>query len=119
MCIIKETILLVADNSGAKRVRCIGMYNNRKYAKVGDILMVSVQSVHSKSNILKGSKYKAIVVRTKYAYNRGPSTFSFSNNAVVLLNDKLLPIGNRVFGVIIRDINSIIPEVGNIAEQTC
>ena len=119
MCIIKETILLVADNSGAKRVRCIGLYNGRKYAVVGDILKVSVQKVHSKSRILKGEKYKAIVVRTRYAYNRGPSQFIFSNNAVVLLNDKLLPIGNRVFGMIIRDIRDVIPEVVTIAEKTC
>lgn len=96
------TELLVADNSGAKRVVCIKVLggSKRRYARVGDVIKVSVKDRDSKSTkITKGLKFLAVVVRTRAGVRRPcGSLIRFDHNACVIVNASRLPIGTRVFG---------------------
>ncbi|MCI4626471.1 MAG: 50S ribosomal protein L14 [Candidatus Magnetoovum sp. WYHC-5] len=117
-----ETMLEVADNSGAKKVQCIkvlGGYRKR-YAVIGDIIVVSVKEALPDSNIKKGSVAKAVVVRTRKEKRRQDGTYiRFQQNAVVLINNAKEPIGTRIFGPVARELRwkeftriiSLAPEV--------
>ncbi|MCV3769548.1 MAG: 50S ribosomal protein L14 [Wolbachia pipientis] len=95
----KNTLLEVADNSGARKVLCIGLLGGKKFASVGDIVIVSVKSVNSKGKIEKGKMYRAVVVRVKSRIRKSDnSVIYFSSNAVVLINSEGEPLGTRVFG---------------------
>ena len=112
----------VADNSGAKKVMCIkvlGGYKKR-YARLGDVIMVSVKEAAPDGNVKKGQKVKAVVVRTKKEHRRSDGTYiRFDNNAVVLINAEGEPIGTRIFGPVARELRwkeymkiiSLAPEV--------
>lgn len=103
-----QTILKAADNSGAKTVKCIKILGGykKKYATLGDIIVISVQKLRNKakltSKIKKGGVYKALIIRTKKKKNKKDGTFTFLNlkttltNAVVLINKKGLPIATRI-----------------------
>ena len=117
-----QTRLKVADNSGAKEIMCIKVLggSKRKYATVGDVIVASVKSTIPDSNIKKGSVVKAVVVRTKKERRRADGTYiKFDENAAVLLNKNLEPIGTRVFGPVARELRqkgflkivSMAPEV--------
>lgn len=118
----EETHLIVADNTGAKRVKCFRVLGGtgRKYATVGDVIVVSVRSATPTSRIKKGSVSKAVVVRVaKEVRRRDGSYIRFDENACVLLDDKLEMIGNRIFGPVARELRekrymkivSLAPEV--------
>lgn len=103
----QQTILRVADNSGAKTVKCIKILGGykKKYAKLGDIIIISVQKLRNRakltSKVKKGGIYKALIIRTKKKKKKEDSTFIFLNgktptNAVVLINKKGLPIATRI-----------------------
>ena len=95
----KNAILDVADNSGARKVLCIGFLKGKKSATVGDVIVVSVKVATPKGRVSKGKVYKALIVRTKGPIRRlDGSTLRFSSNAVVLVNDQGDPLGTRVFG---------------------
>ncbi|NDD99942.1 50S ribosomal protein L14, partial [bacterium] len=97
----EESILDVADNSGAKKVKCFRILggSNRRYAHVGDIIVAAVQESIPNSPVKKGSVVKAVVVRTKRTIRRNDgSTIEFDSNAAVILNEKSEPVGTRVFG---------------------
>lgn len=103
----QQTILKVADNSGAKNVKCIKVLGGfkRKFAILGDIIVVSIQDLRNKSRntskVLKGEVYKAIVVRTKHkTIKKDSSLFFFNENAVSLLNKQGKPIATRIIGPI-------------------
>jgi len=103
----QQTILKVADNSGAKNVKCIKVLGGfkRKFAILGDIIVVSIQDLRNKSRntskVLKGEVYKAIVVRTKHKIiKKDSSLFFFNENAVSLLNKQGKPIATRIIGPI-------------------
>lgn len=108
--IFAKTILKSADNSGAKYVKCLRILETKssrgkkRYAKVGDIILVSVRVCESQKKIKKGNVFKAIVVRSIRKVKREMGWLFFNDNAVVLLNKKMLPLGTRVFGPIARDI---------------
>lgn len=117
-----ESILEVADNSGAKKVKCIKVIggSKRRYAKVGDIIIVSVQEKDPHGVIKKGEVVKAVVVRTTAPIRRRDgSILKFDTNAVVIIDDKLNPKGTRVFGPVARELRekqflkiiSLAPEV--------
>uniref|UniRef100_A0A7C4AJZ8 Large ribosomal subunit protein uL14 n=1 Tax=Thermodesulfovibrio aggregans TaxID=86166 RepID=A0A7C4AJZ8_9BACT len=117
-----RSILEVADNSGAKRVQCIRVLegSNRKYAGLGDIIVVSVKEALPDSNIKKGSVIKAVVVRLRKSVRRPDGSYiRFDQNAVVLVNNQLEPIGTRIFGPVARELRwkeftkivSLAPEV--------
>lgn len=95
----KQTMLEVADNSGARVAMCIGLFGGRRKASVGDLITVSIKSAIPRGKVPKGEVCKAVVVRVRERVRRGDgSYFSFSNNAVVLVNEQMEPIGTRIFG---------------------
>jgi large subunit ribosomal protein L14 len=118
----QETNLDVADNSGARRVQCIKVLggSRRKYASVGDIIVVSVKEAIPRGRVKKGSVMKAIVVRTAKDIRRADgSVIRFDRNAAVLINAQGEPVGTRIFGPVPRELRaknqmkiiSLAPEV--------
>ena len=104
-----ETVLDVADNSGAKSVACIKVLggSRRRYAKVGDVIVVAVQEAHPQSRVKKGDVHRAVIVRTRKDVRRPDgSVIRFDGNAAVLLNNKHEPIGTRIFGPVTRELRS-------------
>lgn len=117
-----QSMLKVADNSGAKQVQCIKVLggSKRRYAGIGDIIKVSIQDAIPRGKVKKGDVYNAVVVRTKKGVRRPDgSLIRFDGNAAVLLNTQLQPIGTRIFGPVTRELRgekfmkiiSLAPEV--------
>ena len=117
-----QTVLDVADNSGAKKVGCIKILGGtrRRYASLGDIVVVSVKDAIPNSKIRKGEVGKAVVVRTKKEVGRPDGSFiKFDDNSAVLINPQGDPIGTRIFGPVARELRaknfmkivSLAPEV--------
>ncbi len=118
----EETKLVVADNTGAKRVKCFRILGGtrRRYASLGDIVVVSVRSATPTSRVKKGTVSKAVVVRVKKEVRRKDGSYiRFDENACVLLDNNLEMIGNRIFGPVARELRekkymkivSLAPEV--------
>ena len=104
-----ETRLEVADNTGAREVLCIKVLggSKRRYASVGDVIKVSVKEATPRGRVKKGEIYNAVVVRTAKGVRRPDgSLIKFDGNAAVLLNNKLEPIGTRIFGPVTRELRS-------------
>jgi len=104
-----QTILYVADNSGAKKVMCIKVLggSRKRFAGIGDLIKVSVKEAIPKGKVKKGEVLDAVVVRTKFGINRDDGSFiRFDSNAVVLLTSKGEPVGTRVFGPVTRELRS-------------
>ena len=102
-----QTVLEVADNSGAKRVMCIKVLggSKRRYAGVGDLIKVSVKDAAPRGRVKKGDVYTAVVVRTAKGVRRPDgSVIRFDDNAAVILNNKQEPIGTRIFGPVTREL---------------
>ena len=117
-----QSILQVADNSGAKKVMCIKVLggSHRRYANIGDVIKVSIKDAIPRGKVKKGDVYNAVIVRTAKGVRRADgSVIRFDNNAAVLLNNKLDPIGTRIFGPVTRELRgekfmniiSLAPEV--------
>ena len=117
-----QTVLEAADNSGARRVQCIKVLggSKRRYANVGDVIKVSVKDAIPRGKVKKGEIYNAVVVRTRKGLRRPDgSAIRFDGNAAVLLNNRLEPIGTRIFGPVTRELRtnrfmkiiSLAPEV--------
>ena len=108
--IFPKTILKIADNSGAKYVKCLRILETKssrgkkRFGIVGDIILVSIRLCKSQKKVKKGNVFKAIIVRTVRKIRRESGWVFFNDNAVVLLNKKMLPLGTRIFGPISRDI---------------
>ena len=108
----QESRLAVADNSGAKEVLCIRVLggSGRRYARVGDKIVVTVKSAIPGGTIKKGEVSKAVVVRTKKEYRRKDGSYiRFDENAAVLLNDAGEPLGTRIFGPVARELRENPP----------
>ena len=104
-----QTMLEVADNSGARRVMCIKVLggSHRRYARIGDIIKVSVKDAIPRGKVKKGQVMNAVVVRTRSGVRRNDgSLIKFDDNAAVLLNNQLAPIGTRIFGPVTRELRS-------------
>ncbi|HHS89304.1 MAG TPA: 50S ribosomal protein L14 [Rhodobacteraceae bacterium] len=104
-----QTNLDVADNSGAKRVQCIKVLggSKRRYASVGDVIVVSVKEAIPRGRVKKGDVRKAVVVRTKKQVRREDGTaIKFDTNAAVILNNNNEPLGTRIFGPVVRELRS-------------
>jgi large subunit ribosomal protein L14 len=104
-----QTMLLAADNSGARQVQCIKVLggSHRRYAGIGDVIKVSVKEAIPRGKVKKGEVYNAVVVRTRKGVRRPDgSLVRFDTNAAVLLNNKLEPIGTRIFGPVTRELRS-------------
>ncbi len=118
----EETNLTVADNSGAKKVRCIRVLggHGRRYASVGDLVVVSVKTAIPNANVKKGEVCKAVIVRTSKEISRKDGSYiRFDDNAAVILNAAGEPRGTRIFGPVARELReknymkiiSLAPEV--------
>jgi len=118
----EESDLIVADNTGAKRVRCFRVLKGtkRRYARVGDVIVCSVKEADPKSSVKKGEVVKAVIVRTKSKVKRRDgSELFFYDNSCVIIDDKQNPKGTRIFGPVAREvreagfikISSLAPEV--------
>ena len=104
-----QTVLDVADNTGARAVMCIKVMggSKRRYAQIGDVIKVSVREAIPRGKVKKGEVYDAVVVRTRKGVRRADgSLIRFDGNAAVLLNNKLEPIGTRIFGPVTRELRS-------------
>lgn len=104
-----QSYLEVADNSGARRVMCVKVLggSKRRYAGVGDIIKVSVKEAIPRGKVKKGQVMNAVVVRTRKGVRRQDgSLIKFDDNAAVLLNNQLAPIGTRIFGPVTRELRS-------------
>ncbi len=104
-----ESYLEVADNNGARRVMCIKVLggSHRRYANVGDIIKVTVKEAIPRGKVKKGQVMNAVVVRTRKGVRRQDgSLIKFDENAAVLLNQQLAPIGTRIFGPVTRELRS-------------
>ena len=104
-----QTKLAAADNSGARELMCIKVLggSKRRYASVGDVIKVSIRDAIPRSKVKKGEVYNAVVVRTAKGIRRPDgSSIRFDDNAAVLLNAKLEPIGTRIFGPVTRELRS-------------
>jgi large subunit ribosomal protein L14 len=117
-----KSLLDVADNSGARKVVCVKVLggSRRRYASVGDVIVVAVKEATPNSKIAKGSVHKAVVVRTAKAVSREDGSYiRFDDNSAVLINDSQEPIGTRIFGPVARELRgkkfmkivSLAPEV--------
>jgi large subunit ribosomal protein L14 len=117
-----ESKLDVADNSGAKKISCVKVLggSKRRYAGIGDLIVVSVKEAMPHSKVKKGEVYTAVIVRTKKGIGRPEGTYiRFDTNSAVLLNNNLEPIGTRIFGPVARELRqkkfmkivSLAPEV--------
>lgn len=117
-----ETKLNVADNSGAKKVQCIRILGGtrRRYARVGDVIVVAVKVALPNGAVKKGAVAKAVIVRTTKEYGRKDGTYiRFSDNAAVIINEQGEPKGTRIFGPVARELRdkkftrivSLAPEV--------
>ncbi len=105
-----ETVLSVADNSGARKVLCIKVLggSRKRYAQIGDVIKVTVKEAIPRGKVKKGDVYNALVVRTKHGVRRPDgSLIRFDGNAAVLLDSKREPIGTRVFGPVTRELRAI------------
>ena len=105
-----ETVLSVADNSGARKVLCIKVLGGtrKRYAQIGDVIKVTVKDAIPRGKVKKGDIYNALVVRTKHGVRRPDgSLIRFDGNAAVLLDSKREPIGTRVFGPVTRELRAI------------
>jgi large subunit ribosomal protein L14 len=118
----QESVLDVADNSGAKRVMCIRVLGGtrRRYAALGDIIVVSIKEALPNAKVKKGEVAKAVVVRTRREYQRADGSYiKFDTNSAVLINDQREPIGTRILGPVARELRgkrfmkiiSLAPEV--------
>ena len=105
-----ETVLGVADNSGARKVLCIKVLggSRKRYAQIGDVIKVTVKDAIPRGKVKKGDVFNALVVRTKHGVRRPDgSLIRFDGNAAVLLDNKKEPIGTRVFGPVTRELRAI------------
>ncbi len=117
-----QTILNVADNSGAKRVSCIKVLggSKRRYASLGDVIVVAVKEAIPNSKVKKGDVMKAVIVRTVKEVRRPDGSYlKFDDNSAVLINNQMEPVGTRIFGPVARELRakqfmkiiSLAPEV--------
>ena len=117
-----QSQLFVADNSGARKIQCIKVLggSKRRFASIGDIIVVSIKDAIPRAKVKKGEVYKAVVVRTKKDFGRSDgTTIRFDNNAAVLLDKQEEPIATRIFGPVTRELRtkkfmkiiSLAPEV--------
>ena len=117
-----QSHLFVADNSGARKIQCIKVLggSKRRFASIGDIIVVSIKDAIPRGKVKKGEVFKAVIVRTKKDFSRNDgSSIRFDNNAAVLLDKQEEPIATRIFGPVTRELRtkkfmkiiSLAPEV--------
>lgn len=115
-----ESVLQVADNSGARRVLCIKVLggSKRRYAHIGDIIKVTIKEAIPRGKVKKGDVMSAVVVRTRKGVRRPDgSLIRFDSNAVVLINAQKQPIGTRIFGPVTRELRELYMKIISLAPE--
>ena len=115
-----QTVLEVADNSGARSVMCIKVLggSHRRYARIGDVIKVSIKDAIPRSKVKKGSVMRAVVVRTAQGVRRDDgSLIRFDDNAAVLINNQNEPIGTRIFGPVTRELRERFMKIISLAAE--
>lgn len=115
-----QTVLEVADNSGARKVMCIKVLggSHRRYARIGDVIKVSIKDAIPRSKVKKGAVMNAVVVRTSKGVRRDDgSLIRFDGNAAVLLNNQYEPIGTRIFGPVTRELRERFMKIISLAAE--
>ena len=115
-----QTVLDVADNSGARKVMCIKVLggSHRRYAHIGDVIKVAVKEAIPRGKVKKGDVLNAVVVRTCHGVRRPDgSRIRFDKNAAVLLNAQLQPTGTRIFGAVTRELRKQFMKIISLAEE--
>lgn len=115
-----QSILDVADNTGARQVMCIKVLggSHRRYANIGDVIRVSVKDAIPRSKVKKGEVLRAVVVRTRKGVRRNDgSIIRFDSNAVVLINQQNQPIGTRIFGPVTRELREAFMKIISLAAE--
>jgi large subunit ribosomal protein L14 len=115
-----QTVLDVADNSGARQAMCIKVLggSHRRYARVGDVIKVSIKDAIPRGKVKKGDVATAVVVRTRQGVRRNDgSLIRFDSNAVVLLNNNKEPIGTRIFGPVTRELRERYMKIISLAPE--
>ncbi len=105
----EQTILNVADNSGAKKIRCFRVLGGtkRRYARIGDVIVASVQSAEPRKPVKKGDVIKAVIVRQRKSFRRPDGSYiKFDDNAAVLINEKKEPRSTRIFGPVPKEMKA-------------
>lgn len=109
--ILVNSLINVSDNSGARIVKCIRIYNNKKSGNIGDYILISVKTYNPKKKIKKGELYLALIIRTRFQFFYNNCFYKFSDNAVILVNKKFLPLSSRIFGYGLRFLRVINKKV--------
>ncbi len=115
-----ETILNVADNSGARRVMCIKVLggSRRRYARVGDIIVASVKEANPRGTVKKGEVVRAVVVRTAKEFGRPDGSYTrFDKNAAVIIDEQNQPRGTRIFGPVARELRQDFTRIISLAPE--
>ncbi len=115
-----ETILNVADNSGARRVMCIKVLggSRRRYARVGDIIVASVKEANPRGTVKKGEVVRAVVVRTAKEFGRPDGSYArFDRNAAVIIDEQNQPRGTRIFGPVARELRKDFTRIISLAPE--
>lgn len=115
-----ETMLLAADNSGARKMQCIKVLggSHRRYAGVGDVIKVAVKDAIPRGRVKKGEIYEAVVVRTRRGVRRPDgSVIRFDKNAAVLLSGQSEPVGTRIFGPVTRELRARYMRIISLAPE--
>ncbi len=105
-----QSTLLVADNSGAKKIQCIKVLggSKRRFASIGDVIVITVKDAIPRGKVKKGEVHKAVIVRTaKEVFRQDGSSIRFDRNAAVLINNNGEPIGTRIFGPVTRELRDL------------
>lgn len=115
-----ETILDVADNSGAKKILCIKVLggSRRRYARIGDIIIASVREANPRGTVKKGEVVRAVVVRTAKEFGRPDGSYiKFDGNAAVIIDDQNQPRGTRIFGPVARELRKNFTRIISLAPE--
>jgi len=115
-----ESVVDVADNSGARRAMCIKVLggSKRRYANIGDVIKVSIKEAIPRGKVKKGDVMFAVVVRTRKGVRRDDgSLIRFDNNAIVLLNNQKQPVGTRIFGPVTRELRERFMKIISLAAE--
>jgi large subunit ribosomal protein L14 len=115
-----ESTLDVADNSGARKVLCVKVLggSKRRYAGIGDVVVVSVRDAIPRGRVKKGTIHKAVIVRTKQPLKRDDgSVIRFDSNAAVLINAAGEPVGTRIFGPVTRELRKVYMKIVSLAPE--
>ena len=115
-----ETMLNVADNSGARRIMCIKVLggSRRRYARVGDVIVASVKEANPRGTVKKGEVVRAVVVRTTKEFGRPDGSYTrFDKNAAVIINEDNQPRGTRIFGPVARELRQDFTRIISLAPE--